>query len=157
MGEECSCNGTPAKKAIGMSAAEIINEYLEENIMKIAITTQGNQIFQHFGQCQNFTVFSVEDGKIRGRETIDASQNGHAALADFLKNAGVTVLICGGIGGGAKQMMSQVGIKLVSGVDGSIEDAVNAYISGGLTDQGGNCNHEGHEENHECSCTNHCK
>jgi predicted Fe-Mo cluster-binding NifX family protein len=123
--------------------------------MKIAVTTQGNQIFQHFGQCKNFTVFAIEDTKIKERTTIDASKNGHAALASFLKDAGVGVLICGGIGDGAKQMLSQAGIKLVSGVDGNIEDAVNSFISGSLADQGGSCNHEDHGQDHECSCDNH--
>jgi C_GCAxxG_C_C family probable redox protein len=139
------------------SAAQIIDKYLEEKqTMKIAVTTQGNQIFQHFGQCQNFTVFSIEDGKIQGKTAIDASQNGHAALAGFLKDAGVSVLICGGIGDGAKQMLSQTGIELVSGVEGKIEDAVNAYLTGSLTDQGGSCSHEDHGEDHDCSCENHC-
>ena len=124
--------------------------------MKIAVTTQGNQIFQHFGKCPTFTVFTVENGKIHGKELIDASQNGHAALTEFLKGAGVNVVICGGIGAGARNMLGSAGIKLISGVDGNIEDAVNAYISGDLTDQGGNCNHEDHDEGHDCSCENHC-
>lgn len=125
--------------------------------MKIAVTTQGDQIFQHFGQCQNFTVFSIEDGKIQGKAVIDASQNGHAALAGFLKKAGVSTLICGGIGGGAKQMLSSAGIELVSGVEGKIEAAVYAYLAGALTDMGGSCNHEDHQgEEHNCSCENHC-
>lgn len=104
--------------------------------MKIAVTTQGNQIFQHFGQCQNFTVFVVEDSKIKERTTIDASKNGHAALASFLKDAGVGVLICGGIGDGAKHMLSQAGIKLVSGVDGNIEDAGELLYFGKLSRSG---------------------
>jgi predicted Fe-Mo cluster-binding NifX family protein len=125
--------------------------------MKIAVTTQGNQIFQHFGKCENFTIFSIEEGKMQGKTSIDASQNGHAALAEFLKNAGVGVLICGGIGDGAKQMLSSGGIKLVSGVEGNIEDAVNSYISGALNDMGGSCNQEDHGQDHNCSCENHCQ
>lgn len=125
--------------------------------MKIAVTTQGNQVFQHFGQCQTFTLYTVEDGAIQDKSTIDASKNGHAALAGFLRSSEVNVLICGGIGGGAKQMLASVGIKLVSGVEGNIEDAVNAYLSGDLNDMGGSCNHhEAHGENHVCSCENHC-
>lgn len=125
--------------------------------MKIAVTTQGHQVFQHFGQCQTFTVFTAENGTIQKKTVIDASQNGHSALADFLKAAGVNVLICGGIGGGAKQMLSSVGIQLVSGVEGTIEDAVNAYLAGNLNDMGESCNHhEGHVEDHVCSCENHC-
>jgi predicted Fe-Mo cluster-binding NifX family protein len=123
--------------------------------MKIAVTTEGNQVFQHFGQCPTFTVFTIENSKITGKELIDASKNGHAALADFLKGAGVDVVICGGIGGGAKSMLSSAGMKLVSGVVGTIEEAVNAYVSGTLTDQNGDCSHHDHDEGHSCTCGNH--
>lgn len=124
--------------------------------MKIAVTTQGNQIFQHFGKCPTFTVFSAEGGAIQGKTAIDASQNGHAALAGFLNDSGVDVVICGGIGDGAKQMLSEAGIKLISGIEGNIENAVNAYLSGNLDDMGGACSHEEHDHDHVCDCKNHC-
>jgi len=124
--------------------------------MKIAVTTQGDQIFQHFGQCQNFTVYAVENGVIVEKAMIDASRNGHAALAGFLKDAGVNILFCGGIGDGAKQMLASAGIELISGLQGNIEDAVNAYLAGDLTDKGGSCSHEDHGQDHNCSCETHC-
>ncbi len=124
--------------------------------MKIAVTTQGDQIFQHFGKCPIFTVYSIENGSIQGKTQIDASQNGHAALTGFLKNAGIDLVICGGIGDGAKKMLSGAGIKLISGVEGSIEDTVNLYLSGNLKDAGGSCNHDDHGSDHVCSCENHC-
>ena len=124
--------------------------------MKIAVTTEGNQVFQHFGKCPNFTVFTIEGGKITEKELIDASAHGHAALTGFLQDSGVDTVICGGIGGGAKDMLSSAGIKLVSGIEGNIEAAVNAYITGGLSDQEGNCNHHDHGEGHSCNCENHC-
>ena len=124
--------------------------------MKIAVTTQGDQIFQHFGQCQTFTVFTIENGKILEKTIIDSSRNGHAALADFLKSVGVNSLICGGIGDGARKMLSSTGIELVSGLEGNIEDAVTSYLLGNLKDMGGNCSHEDHGLDHNCSCENHC-
>lgn len=124
--------------------------------MKIAVTTQGNQVFQHFGKCPAFSLFSIENGEIKEKTIIDASQNGHSALAGFLKDSGVDVVICGGIGGGAKQMLSSTGIKLISGIEGNIEEAVNAYLSGNLSDMGGACNHEEHGHDHVCDCKNHC-
>jgi predicted Fe-Mo cluster-binding NifX family protein len=124
--------------------------------MKIAVTTEGNQIFQHFGKCPTFTIFTVENGAIQEKATIDASQNGHAALTGFLKELGVEVVICGGIGGGAKQMLSSAGIKLISGIAGNIDSAVNSYLLGNLNDLGGACNHEEHGQDHVCDCKNHC-
>ena len=123
--------------------------------MKIAVTTQGDQIFQHFGQCGIFTVYTVEDGMIQEKSVMDAAGSGHGALALFLKKAGVDVVICGGIGGGARQMLSEAGIELISGMDGSVEAAAAAYIKGELQDKGGSCSHHGHSgEGH--SCEHHC-
>ncbi len=124
--------------------------------MKIAVTTEGNQIFQHFGKCPAFTVFTVENGEIQEKAVMDASQNGHAALTGFLKSAGVGAVICGGIGDGARQMLSSAGIALISGISGNIDHAVTAYLSGNLTDLGGACNHKEHGHDHVCDCKNHC-
>jgi predicted Fe-Mo cluster-binding NifX family protein len=124
--------------------------------MKIAVTTDGNQIFQHFGKCPTFTVFTVENGAIQGKTAMDASQNGHSALTGFLKSSGVDTVICGGIGDGARQMLSSAGIELISGVEGNIENAVTAYLSGNLSDLGGACNHKEHGHDHVCDCKNHC-
>lgn len=124
--------------------------------MKIAVTTEKNQVFQHFGQCPAFTVFTVENGIIQEKIKIDASQHGHAGLAGFLKGSGVDAVICGGIGGGAKQMLSSVGIKLISGIQGDIDSAVASYLSGNLSDLGGSCNHEERGHDHVCDCKNHC-
>ncbi|MEI6101560.1 MAG: NifB/NifX family molybdenum-iron cluster-binding protein [Eubacteriales bacterium] len=124
--------------------------------MKIAVTTDGEQIFQHFGQCGTFTVFTVEGAKITEKTTLDASASGHAALAPFLKSTGVDVLICGGIGGGARQMLAEAGIELISGMEGSIEEAVAMYIKGELNDMGGSCSHHDNDAGHSCECENHC-
>lgn len=124
--------------------------------MKIAVTTEGSQIFQHFGKCPVFTLYTVSDGQVVKKEAIDASANGHAALTGFLSAAGVDTVVCGGIGEGAKQMLSAAGIRFFSGVTGSMDDAVNSLIAGKLTDLGGSCRHEEHEEGHSCDCKNHC-
>ena len=123
--------------------------------MKIAVTTQDDKIFQHFGKCPTFTVFTVENNKILNKSLLDSSAHGHSAMADFLKADGVDVIICGGIGDGAKQMLAQRGLELVSGVDGNVEAAVKAYISGALTDMGGGCSHTDNDHEHSCTCGNH--
>ncbi|MEI6101039.1 MAG: NifB/NifX family molybdenum-iron cluster-binding protein [Eubacteriales bacterium] len=124
--------------------------------MKIAVTTDGEQIFQHFGQCSIFTVFTVVNAMITDKKILDASASGHAALAPFLKSTGADVVICGGIGGGARQMLSEAGIKLISGMEGNIEDAVAKYIKGELNDMGGSCSHHDNDAGHNCECENHC-
>jgi Uncharacterized conserved protein len=122
--------------------------------MKIAVTTQDGRIFQHFGKCPTFTVYAEENGAITGEKLLDAAGNGHAALSGFLQSEGVDVVICGGIGDGAKAMLSAAGIRLVSGIEGGVREAAEAYLSGSLRDQGGSCAHEDRHE--DCSCENHC-
>lgn len=124
--------------------------------MKIAVTTDGNQVFQHFGKCPVFTLYTAENGKVLKKELLDASASGHAALTAFLKDAGADTVICGGIGEGARNMLTAAGIRLFSGVTGEIDAAVDALLDGTLCDMGGGCSHEGHEGNHTCECTNHC-
>ena len=66
--------------------------------MKIAVTYENEQIFQHFGQTTQFKVYSVAGGRIVSAEVIDTDGQGHGALAGLLKLIGADVLICGGTG-----------------------------------------------------------
>ena len=36
--------------------------------MKIAVTYENGQVFQHFGHCENFKLYEVEDGKVVSSE-----------------------------------------------------------------------------------------
>lgn len=121
--------------------------------MKIAVTYENGQIFQHFGHCENFKLYEVEDSKIISSSIENAAGSGHGALAGFLKNLGADVLICGGIGGGAQNALAEVGIRLYGGVTGSADEAVQALIEGTLSYNANvQCSHhgEGHEGGHSC-------
>lgn len=120
--------------------------------MKIAVTYDNGNIFQHFGKTENFKVYEVEDNKVVSSEVIGSNGTGHGALAGLLSEQGVDVLICGGIGGGAQNALAQAGIRLFGGVSGSADDAVNALLAGNLGyDPDVHCNHhDHHEEGHNC-------
>lgn len=100
--------------------------------MRIAVTYENGEIFQHFGRTQQFKVYDVEDGKIVKSEITGTNGSGHGALAGVLSALCVDVLICGGIGGGAQAALSDSGIKLYGGASGSADDAVKAFLDGGL-------------------------
>lgn len=68
--------------------------------MKIAVTYDNGNIFQHFGKTETFKVYEVEDDKVVSSEVIGSNGEGHGALAGLLAGQNVDVLICGGIGGG---------------------------------------------------------
>lgn len=123
------------------------------NIMRIAVTYDKGQIFQHFGHTEQFKVYDVEDGNITAEQVVDTMGNGHGALAGFLAANQVDTLICGGIGGGAQNALAEAGIKLYGGVSGSADEAVKALIEGNLGyNPDVHCDHHehGHGGSHQC-------
>ena len=118
--------------------------------MKIAVTYDNGNIFQHFGKTEFFKVYEVEDGKVVSSEVIGSNGVGHGALAGLLADRAVDVLICGGIGGGAQAALEEAGVELCAGAEGDAARAVEAYLKGELVSSGANCDHHHHEEGHSC-------
>ena len=128
--------------------------------MKIAVTYENGQVFQHFGHCAAFKLYEVEDGRVVSSRVLDAAGSGHSLLAGFLMMNGVDELICGGIGGGAQSALRQFGIKIHGGVQGDADEAVCRLLAGDAP----NCSHHdaehacgehgcsGHEDGGACSC-----
>ncbi len=124
--------------------------------MRIAVTYENGQIFQHFGHTAEFKLYDIVDGKIEGEQVVSTNGSGHGALAGFLATNGVEVLICGGIGGGAQNALAQAGIKLFGGVIGSADAAVNEFLNGTLGfNPDVKCSHHGHEHGEGHTCGNH--
>ena len=119
--------------------------------MRIAVTYENGQIFQHFGHTETFKIYDIADGKVVSAEVVDTNGSGHGALAGFLVAHGVDTLICGGIGGGAQNALAQAGIRLFGGVSGNADEAVNALLAGNLGyNPNVHCDHHDHEAGHSC-------
>lgn len=119
--------------------------------MKIAVTYENGEVFQHFGHTEQFKVYEVENGVITKSEVVGSNGSGHGALAALLAGGGIEVLICGGIGAGAQAALADAGIKLYGGVSGNADEAVHALINGTLGyDPDVECHHHSHEEGHSC-------
>ena len=129
--------------------------------MKLAVTYENGQIFQHFGRTAQFKLYDIEDGKIVRSEVVDTNGSGHGALAGFLMQRGVDTLICGGIGGGAQSALANAGIRLFGGVSGDADAAAEALVNGTLNfNPAVHCDHHehAHGEGHTCgehSCGEH--
>lgn len=119
--------------------------------MKIAVTYEAGLIFQHFGHTNQFKIYHVENGSVVKSEIVDTNGQGHGALAGFLMTKGVDTVICGGIGGGAQNALSQFGIKIYGGVSGDCDEAVDLFLANEL-DYNPNvkCSHHDHGEGHTC-------
>ncbi|MBO5523484.1 MAG: NifB/NifX family molybdenum-iron cluster-binding protein [Roseburia sp.] len=123
--------------------------------MRVAVTYENGEIFQHFGHTEQFKVYDIDGGKIISSQVVDTNGNGHGALAGVLSALKADVLICGGIGGGAQMALSAAGIKLYAGISGSADEAVEAFAEGKLEfNPNPTCNHHEHGENHACGTHN---
>ncbi|MBE5772844.1 MAG: DUF134 domain-containing protein [Clostridiales bacterium] len=135
--------------------------------MRIAVTYEDGNIFQHFGHTPAFKIFDVEDGQISNVTIVSTEGSGHSALATMLIALGANILICGGIGGGAQMALASAGIRLFGGVQGAADDAVKAFLNDELNyDPEARCSHhdEHHHGEHNCGehgcgehdCGGHC-
>lgn len=127
--------------------------------MRIAVTYDKGEIFQHFGHTAQFKLYDVEGGEVKSAFVMSTGGSGHGALAGFLQSVKVDSVICGGIGGGAQEALKKAGIAIHAGVQGSADEAVAALLAGMLQySEQANCNHH-HEGGHKCgghSCGGSC-
>ena len=114
--------------------------------MKIAIPTRDGRVDDHFGHCKEYTVFSVENKKITGSETIPSPEGCgcKSNIAFVLRQAGVNVMLADNMGDGALNVLNAQNIMVIRGCSGNIEDVANAYLNGTLEDSGIGCQH------HDC-------
>ena len=122
--------------------------------MRIAVAYNNGEVNGHFGQTEQFKLYSVEDGQVLGSTVVDSEGEGHSALASFLAAFAVDAVICGGIGDGAQNALSAAGIEVVSGVEGDADKAVESYLKGEITSAGVNCQKE--ESGEGCGCGGNC-
>lgn len=130
------------------------------NTMRIAVTYENGEVFQHFGHSEQFKLYDVEEGKIVKEQVVDTNGSGHGALAGFLQAAKADALICGGIGMGAQMALADAGIRLYAGVQGSADEAAKALAAGNLEyDPDARCDHHEHHNGdcgHEHCAEHHC-
>lgn len=119
--------------------------------MRIAVTYENGNVFQHFGHTASFKLYDVENSAVTAAQVISTNGSGHGALAGLLAAQQVDALICGGIGGGARSALAEAGIQLYPGASGSADAQVEALLAGSLAyDPNTVCSHHDHGEGHTC-------
>ncbi|MCR5665210.1 MAG: DUF134 domain-containing protein [Eubacterium sp.] len=122
----------------------------EDDSFRIAVPYEDGEVFGHFGRTQQFKIFDAKDGKIIGKQVVDTKGNSHGALVGYLKAAQVDALICGGIGMGARNALTEAGIRFYVGVTGAADDVVNDLLAGTLLDNPDiRCEHHHGCQHHE--------
>ena len=114
--------------------------------MKIAVPTRDGRVDDHFGHCDHYTIFTVEDHHIVAREELPSPQGCgcKSGIAADLQQMGVEVMLAGNMGQGAKNVLEAQRIEVIRGCSGDVEELVAAYLSGDVRDNGELCNH------HDC-------
>lgn len=119
--------------------------------MKIALPTRNNLIDGHFGHCEYFTVFEVNDVKEITAEQKVESPPGcgcKSNIASVLAELGVTVMLAGNMGDGAVNVLNRNGIEVYRGCAGDVKEVTLNYLKGNVVDSGhicddhGSCHHE---------------
>ena len=123
--------------------------------MKIAVPTRNGKVNDHFGHCDHYTIYTVENKQIISREELPSPQGCgcKSGIAADLQQMGVEVMLAGSMGAGALNKLQACGIKVVRGCMGDIESVVNGYLLGFVLDSGIGC--AGHGEDHECGNHSH--
>ncbi|MBN2797081.1 MAG: NifB/NifX family molybdenum-iron cluster-binding protein [Clostridia bacterium] len=119
--------------------------------MKIAVAKEGNRVSGHFGHCEGFQVFEVEDQKIISSTFLKNPGHQPGVLPKFLRDHSADIVISGGMGAKAQQLFNENDIEVVVGATGSMEDAVESFLKGELQSTGSVC----HDHSHSGSCGNH--
>jgi predicted Fe-Mo cluster-binding NifX family protein len=103
--------------------------------MKLAVALINNAPAFHFGKANDFKILTIEDGKILSTEDLFDDIHTHQARPGFLKEQGVSALICNGIGSGAVDRLVDAGIAIYGFYDLSVPDAIHAFVKGTLPQQ----------------------
>jgi predicted Fe-Mo cluster-binding NifX family protein len=109
--------------------------------MKVCIAKDGNSVTEHFGHCEGFAVFTIEDGKVVDRKDIPSPGHQPGALPALLKEEGVNAVISGGLGPKAADIFCQHGIEVYLGVTGELEEVIETFVRGELEEGANVCHH----------------
>ncbi|GAB6180422.1 NifB/NifX family molybdenum-iron cluster-binding protein [Desulfotomaculum defluvii] len=119
--------------------------------MKIAVASENGLVTEHFGYCQSFSIYEVENNQIVKSESIPNPGHKPGFLPNFLNDMGVNVVISGGMGSGAVNIFNEKGIEVITGAKGNAETAAKSYLQGSLKSTGSVC----HDHKHHDECGGH--
>ena len=128
--------------------AKLLENSEEKEMIRIAIASEGKNVTEHFGHCEAFLVYDVENGKIIKEESLPNPGHKPGFLPNYLADRGVNVIISGGMGGGAVDIFNERNVEVIVGASGDAKIAVEKYLNGELKTTGSIC----HEHQHHDEC-----
>jgi predicted Fe-Mo cluster-binding NifX family protein len=116
--------------------------------MKIAVATENGMVAGHFGHCEGFTIFEVENNQVKSQQFHASPEHVPGAIPTFVNSLDAKVVIAGGMGGGAVQMFNEMQIEVITGAAGKLDTVIQMYLAGNLKSSGSVC----HEHQHADEC-----
>ena len=113
--------------------------------MKIAVASENKCVSGHFGHCEGFEIYDIDNNSIVKKEFVANPGHRPGFLPVFLKDLNVNIIISGGMGETAQQLFVDNNINVIVGAMGSTDDIVNKYIGGTLVSSGSVCREHMHE------------
>jgi predicted Fe-Mo cluster-binding NifX family protein len=103
--------------------------------MKIAVASDDSKtVGEHFGRCAYLVIFDTEKmlSETTNNPGSDSDSGAGIAAAQCLLGKKVDAVIAGNCGPKAYQVLSKFGMKVVTGVEGNITDALETFQAGKL-------------------------
>ncbi len=117
------------------------NGIAENDTMKLAIAKEGPAVSGHFGHCEGYAIYRIENGAAVREADLDNPGHQPGFLPVYLARHGIGVVIAGGMGPRAVELFCQNGIEVVLGVGGDLDEVARSYAEGTLEGGIGVCNH----------------
>ena len=116
---------------------------------KIAVPTKNGGVDDHFGHCEAYSVFTIENNKINKIEMLPSPQGCgcKSNIASVLKEIDVTVMLAGNMGDGAVNRLVANGIEVIRGCSGNTREVAESWLAGQVDDSGAGCT--SHEDCHD--------
>jgi predicted DNA-binding protein (UPF0251 family)/predicted Fe-Mo cluster-binding NifX family protein len=142
-------------KRLRIEGGEIIVRTEGTTTMKIAVPVRGKEVDSHFGHCEGFSVFTLDERKAIVAEELLASPAGcgcKSGVGATLAKMGVSHLVAGNMGEGAVRVLASHGIAVTRGAAGDARAAVERFAAGTLADSGTDCaeHRHAHGQGHDC-------
>lgn len=126
---------------------------MSNEILRVGFSTNDGTILEgHFGHCEKFVIYTIENGKAINKEIVTAPEHTHGAFPKFMAEQKVNIVITGGMGQKAMDILKANKIEVILGASGKIEDILKVYLEGNLVSDGAACAHHHHEHHEEHNC-----
>lgn len=119
--------------------------------MKIAVARDGEFVTGHFGHCEGFEVFEVNNKNIVSRTFLPNPGHRPGFLPVFLSENNINIIVSGGMGGSAQELFKRNNIEVIVGATGKLDSIINDYLEGKLKSTYSVC----HDHEHHDKCGNH--